>query len=602
MTAKMSDLDKPAASKTCENPNHQVWMKLAEKVTAMTREELLRILSFLDSNRQIPEKDSGLFTVDPRWNIISFALRRHLEGKLITVTSAAMAADVPYGTAMRRISELIDEGRLHKRPKSRSGKSFSLHPTRQLIDEFERFATQLKKSLADTFGFRGTDGKIDDFFFGGYYMASRILPYPNAMRVGIGYRRRFRILASEDPTFQTIHRLSSTLEELCGGQVEITNLPLDKLLPQIIRNASQKESGYDLVAVDLPWIGQLAEDGVIEPLDELIAEAGFNSSDFHSAALRGSAWRGIQYGLPIQPTVELLFCRTDLFKDAGLDLPETTADLMDAARALHRSSFAQAGIVMNFGRGIPVAHSFIQSLADFGQPVINLRSVGEDYDISNLEPDNFRPMLNTETAHQTAEFLLDLLAYAHRDSLTCTWDKRIAIFAKGQAAMTYGWSVRASTIELDKNASARGKVSYVQHPHGPNARHVSPIGGFSLAMPAGLDGQRRAVSWKMMEYLTRPELLKWYVQNGNPSSPRFSTSADPEVRAASPLIGVIDGLEKRGAVQSWPRPAIPEFSQLLHILGEEVHALLRRDKTIPAALDSAQNRVDQIMVANGRYR
>ena len=53
---------------------------------------------------------------------------------------------------------------------------------------------------------------------------------------------------------------------------------------------------------------------------------------------------------------------------------------------------------------------------------------------------------------------------------------------------------------------------------------------------------------------------------------------------------------------AWPRPAIPEFSQLLDVLGEEIHALLRRDKPVLAALNSAQNRVEQIMVENGRFR
>ncbi|MYF89272.1 MAG: ABC transporter substrate-binding protein, partial [Boseongicola sp. SB0676_bin_33] len=82
----------------------------------MTREELLRILNFVDANREISEKRTGLSTTDARWNIVSYAMRRHLEGKLLTTTSAAMAANVPYGTAMRRISELIDQKLLHKRP------------------------------------------------------------------------------------------------------------------------------------------------------------------------------------------------------------------------------------------------------------------------------------------------------------------------------------------------------------------------------------------------------------------------------------------------------------------------------------------------------
>ena len=84
------------------------------------------------------------------------------------------------------MSELIDQGLLHKRPKSKSGKSFSLHPTRELIAEVESFAMQLKATMGETFGFSSGDGETGDFFFGGSYMAPRILPYPSAMRAGVG--------------------------------------------------------------------------------------------------------------------------------------------------------------------------------------------------------------------------------------------------------------------------------------------------------------------------------------------------------------------------------------------------------------------------------
>jgi multiple sugar transport system substrate-binding protein len=104
-----------------------------------------------------------------------------------------------------------------------------------------------------------------------------------------------------------------------------------------------------------------------------------------------------------------------------------------------------------------------------------------------------------------------------------------------------------------------------------------------------------------MEYLTRPELMKWYVQNGNLTSPRFSTSADPEVQAKSKMIAEVDGMERRGELQIWPRPSIPEFSQILEILGCEVHALLQGTVKVEVALANAQNRIDALMRANGRY-
>ena len=567
----------------------------------MTREELLRILNFVDANREISEKRTGLSTTDARWNIISYAMRRHLEGKLLTTTSAAMAADVPYGTALRRISELIDQELLHKRPKSKSGKSFSLHPTRKLIAEFESFAMQFKAMVGNTFGFNTGEAEIGDFYFGGYYMASRILPYPSAMRTGVGYDRTFRILCPIDPTFKTLNALSSNLNELCGTKIEITNLPLDDLHSEIMESAKQPVPEYDLMAVDLPWIGQLAEEGVIEPLDEIMRLERYNPSDFHNAAYRGSFWRNKQYGLPIQPTAELLFCRSDLFADAGLVIPRTTDDVLFAARVLHRSGFNLSGIVMNFGRGTPVAHTFLQTLADFGQPIISLKPIGDEFDLTEIAGENHRPLLDTDPARQAAEFLLELLGLSHKDSLICNWDRRIRIFSEGHAAMTYGWSVRAAAFELNEASPAHGKVRYAPHPHAPGARTVSPIGGFSLAMPEGLSSERKKASWKVMEYLTRPEMLKWYVQNGNLSSPRFSTSADPEVQAKSPLISEIDGMERRGELQIWPRPPIPEFSDILGILGNEIHLMLQGEVKPAVALGNAQNRVDALMRAHGHY-
>lgn len=567
----------------------------------MTRQEMLRILSFMDETRAIVEKRTELSATDARWNIIAFAMRRHLEGKLLTITSAAMAADVPYGTAMRRVNELLEAGFLHKRPRSRTGKSFSLHPTRKLIEEFESFAMQLKAMVGNTFGFANGEGAMEDFYFGGYYMASRILPYPNAMREGVGYDRTIRLALPIDPTFETIGQRVQDLGRFMGTNLEVVNLSLDDLHAEIMANSSRETSNYDVVAVDLPWIGQLAEKGVIQPLDDIIARHRFNPSDFHPTAYKGSSWAGQQFALPIQPTAELLFCRSDLFADAGLSIPETTEDVLFAAKLLHRSRMNLSGIVMNFKRGTPVAHTFIQTLASFGQPVIDLPRVGGDFDYGALSGENYRPLLTSDEARATAEFLLELRSYAHPDSLKCDWDRRIRIFTEGHAAMCYGWSVRAAAFELDEASPAHQNVDFAPHPHGPGARTVSPIGGFSLALPQGLAPGREKAAWRVMEYLTRPEVLKWYVQHGNLSSPRFSTSADPEVQAKSGLLGRVDAMERRGELQTWPRPPIPEFSDILSILGDEIYQMLHGDSGVEDTLTRAQNRVDAIMRENGRY-
>jgi len=567
----------------------------------MTRDELLRILDFAETSRRLSEERTNLAETDARWNIISYSMRRHLEGKQLTITSAAAASLVPYGTAMRRIGELIEEGRLLKRPRSKSGRSFSLHPTRKLIREFESFALQLKTHVGKTFGFVQDDVDIRDFFFGGYYMKAKILSFPNAMRNAIGYEHVIRLLCPIDPTFKTLRDNARTLNELCGSRLEFQLLPLDELHAEIYRNSKADKSRYDIISFDLPWIGELSQNQIIRPLNEVIKTERYNSSDFHTAAWKGSRSGKQQYGIPIQPTTELLFYRTDYFAEAGLDTPRTTEDVLLAARTLHKSRMNIAGIVMNFGPGLPVAHTFVQTMADFGCPVINLTPLEDEFDVDTIHGENFRPMIDTEAGHQAAEYLLALRDFAHPESIKCDWDQRIALFANDKAAMTYGWSIRAAEFELNEKSPAHGKVGFTCHPVGNSGMPVSPIGGFSLAIPTLLEDSKVMTAWRVMEYLTRPEMMKWYVQNGNLTSPRYSTSADPEVQSFSKIIRNIDAMERAGEIQIWPRPPIPEINGILDILGVEIHRMLCKETTAADALSRSQQQIDRMMRENGRY-
>ncbi|WP_020680217.1 extracellular solute-binding protein [Marinobacterium rhizophilum] len=567
----------------------------------MTREELIRVLDFIDTTRKLGDKEVPLTIVDPRWNLISFALRRHYEGKLITNTSLALTAEVPYGTALRRINELLEEGLLLKRARSRTGKSYSLHPTSKLIEIFEKFAFQLKSHIGNTFGFSNDGNAAGDFYFGGSYMTPSILPFPSVMEEGIGYDRVLRILSPSDPTFKSLADFSGNLNEFCGGKLEIINLSIDELHDEIILNSQRTDSSYDIIAIDIPWLGEFAELGMVLPLSEMIAEEQYRYSDFHSTAWKGSGYNGEHYALPIQPTAELLFYRTDLFDKAGLSPPKCTEDVLTAVKKLHRFEPELSGIVMNYGAGTPVGHTFIQTMADFGLPIIQLPRLGKDFDVSNLKNENYRPQIDSEAGYRSAEFLIQLLEYAHPESLDCNWDRRIKLFSEGKAAITYGWSIRGGMFEFDEASPAHGKVGYIPHPPGPGAPTVSPIGGFSLAIPANQTADRISKAWKMMKYLTSPELMKWYAQSGSLSSPRFSTSADPEVRALSRIIVQLDDMEKKGQLQLWPRPPIPEFNDIVHIVGEEIHPMLKGEVSIDRALKNAQKRVDSLMRSHGHY-
>jgi multiple sugar transport system substrate-binding protein len=175
------------------------------------------------------------------------------------------------------------------------------------------------------------------------------------------------------------------------------------------------------------------------------------------------------------------------------------------------------------------------------------------------------------------------------------------VFGSGKAAMAYEFANRAARFEFDDNSPARDNVSYLPHPIGAGdsgrqrRKHVSPIGGLVLGIPANIDPKRRQFAWNALLWLTSPEVIKLLVARGGIVSPRFSVAADPEVRKLSPVIAAVDEMAKRGELRLWPRPPVAEYQKIIDILGEEIHAMLRREKSIKAALTMAQNRIDKMM-------
>ena len=266
-------------------------------------------------------------------------------------------------------------------------------------------------------------------------------------------------------------------------------------------------------------------------------------------------------------------------------------DVLQAAQKLHQVQPSLSGIVINYGIGTPIAHTFMQTMASMGQSIM-LQSTE-----SNRLFHQGRPRVNTEVGKKTMECLLGFLDYAHLYSLTCDWDKRIRTFAKGEAAMTYGWSIRASMVELSDYTTVAWQVGYCARPSALGVASVSPIGGFSLAIPNNMSKASQDTAWPVMKYLTRPELIKWYTLNGNYLSTRYSTSADPEVKMVGPVVERVDELKRKGQVHSGVRPPIPKYFDIIKILGDEIYLILVRTYSVAAGLKRAQERLDRLLVS-----
>lgn len=565
--------------------------------------ELARFVDFVEQFEQETEQALSIKTGYSETRLLATLMRNHLTGKLTTSSSLISSSGLTYGTALRGINSLIERELIVKRPRTSTGKSFSLHPTSKLLNEWQEWFRRVKSLLVSTLNIDlGTGSGGTDYFYGSSYASGNVLPPPAIMDCKLALNRDLRILVHADPTFMAMHVLKKQLETLFGVGIKSRALSIDRLRDEILTNAGQARSNYDIIACDLPWFGELAAAGHLLPVDDMVTSSNLDVSDFHPQALASARYNGKQYGLPVQTTPELLVYRRDVFESHGISAPRTIADTLNAARKIHQPfSDDMAGIAWNAARGTPLGHSFLFVMAAFGQPVINLRKTDIGFDGENVSGEDFRPMFNTDEARNTAEYFLELLQYSPRGILNMSWYERACCFADGKAAIAYCATLLAPLFELNPDSPAYGQVEYLPHPSGHTGRPIAPIGGYALAIPSNIAEERIEPVWNALSSLTSAQAVKLYIENGSLVSPRFSVCQDPEVRKISPLIGVVDEMARFGVLQMWPRPPVPEITDIIAIVGEEMHDMLQGFKTVDQALTNSQNRADTLMRSHAHY-
>jgi multiple sugar transport system substrate-binding protein len=566
----------------------------------MTEYEMLRIITFLERMRAPYHKLLKAAEPDPNWNIILYLMKHHLRGENVTMSSLASAADVPFASAMRRIHKLIDGGDIQLRKRGTTGKSHYLEPSRKLVISFTDYAAKVKELLGDTFGLRSGSEDTDDYYFGGSYLAGQIIPPLEIMeKKETGSDLRF--LLHDDNYFASMRDMWSDFRSKLSARKNFKLLALPELREEVFANAKRKESDYDVIAINMPWLGESVANNVTQPLTKFLQSSSINPLDFHPNIWATGLWDGVQQGVPIYCTIESLAVRKDMFEDKGLSQPTSFDKVLEAAKALHQPKRGIHGVVWNPARGMPVSHSFMFFLGCCGGAVINLPTRRLHIDYSRLDGEAMRPRVLSDAGHHAVEFMRELMRFSPPDILEYGWNRSLDCFMSGHAAMAYCWTMRAARFDYDIQSSIKRKVAYYPHPHGPGGHTVSPIGGFLLMVPASLPPERARLAFDAISWMASPSAMKEHVKNGIPVAPRFSVAADPEAAASTPIVSFVDKLAKQNKIQHWQRPPVREYHFIEEILGEEIFDALNGAHSTKEALTRSQNRIDARMREAGYY-
>jgi len=385
-------------------------------------------------------------------------------------------------------------------------------------------------------------------------------------------------LASQNDQFApVIAKLAPKFEEATGATVKVDILDYGSLLTKTQADFIGHTKNYDLVTMDIVWAGQYADNKYTVDLTDWIKRdaAEMKLDDIYPATIKYiGQYDGKQVAFPFAGYAALLAYRKDLFEAAGLKVPETAEEFVEAAVKLTDPAKKQYGFVANGQKGPAVAQDWLQYNAQLGGSVLDASG---------------KPAINSEANINSLKVYKELFdKAAPPGAVDYDWGGREESFRQGLAAMMETWSVGAPGYYDPSMSKIVDTVAITTTPVAKGLPIKYGLGGWGMGINADIDPAQQEAAWQFIKWLTSPEIQKEFNLEGAGSYIRKSTLADPDLNKKFPYLPVI--AKSFENADGDYRPRIPQYPEIQDLLGTAVNAVLVGGVDPKTALDDVQEK------------
>lgn len=397
------------------------------------------------------------------------------------------------------------------------------------------------------------------------------------------------------PHYNAVMEVLPEFTAQTGIEVEVDMLPYLDMRERQTLELTLNEGAYDLISyvvfskADYVFADQIYN---LAPffMDPRLANPNYDPEDLIDGYVQNIGVAGGEkgylpgptgslYGLPFGSETSVLYYRTDIFEEHGLEVPETYDEFLELACLIPELEPGMGGVASRAASGHQASHAFLLHLAPLGGRVFD---------------DAWEPRINDEAGVAAAEALRTIVECGPEGSSNFGPSEAANAFAQGQAAMFLDSIAFASTFEDESRSQVAGNVGWAPHPVG--VRAASQTGGFGLAIPRNAENPQAA--FLLMQWLTSREGdLMVAMAGGNPS--RFSTYENEELNARYPWSATF-GQALENADPDW-RPIIPPWGRINADIGTTMSMVLTEDLDIQEALDGIAERTRALMEEEGYY-
>lgn len=395
------------------------------------------------------------------------------------------------------------------------------------------------------------------------------------------------------PSTESFQKMVGEFEELTGVNVRWDVMEEIYLRDKVLTEHTAGTGRYDVLMMDVVWLGEFAAKRVVDELSEYLNDAAatpdwFDYDDIIPAYSQGLGARdGEVYGIPSAGESAFIAYRKDLFEKYGYDPAsiETYDDLLEAAAFFHEKESGLSGISMRGRRGHHIVYGWFQSLYPFGGKV--------------FQDGTFDVAINSPETVQSLQYFVDLMQYAPVGIENFSHEEATTTFMQGDAALWFDATALAPWIENPVNSEVAGSVGYLPPPAGPEGAFAA-VAGWNLAVSS--NSKNKDAAWAFIAYMTSRAKAEEYVKGGGVAT-RLSILEEPaflsEFHYHPEVIESLDLAYKLVEQNIEWRPRIPEWPQIGEILGLAASQALTGRLDPQMALDQAAGEVETLLRMRG---
>lgn len=237
---------------------------------------------------------------------------------------------------------------------------------------------------------------------------------------------------------EPLQRHAPDFASLTGAKINVITVPFSDLYQKILTDFSTHTNSYDAIVYDPQWMGDFASANYLADLTSTSqSDQNLQWNDIQPYFRDFSAtFKGKVYDIPFDGDLQMVYYRTDLLQQAGLQPPKTWDDYITIAKKFQGATFPDGkpgyGSCIAMKRGAQSYWMFLSILAPFEQT--QGTKSGAFFD-----PSNMNPLINNAGGIQALNIYQQLSKLGPPDQLNEDVGDSRGLFTSGRCALSLDW-------------------------------------------------------------------------------------------------------------------------------------------------------------------